>query len=181
MWFFPMIGDDWIWKLDPEEEFSVNSAYEALSGTHDDNTFSEFELENFSGIWKNPAPSKVVAFSWQLLHDRLPMKDSLVRRGILQHHLGGNCVWCVNFPESANHLFLHCSVAHRVWYKIFRLLGVVWPRIRGCGRAFFWFGIWWFGRYGVLGTMQFLMVSRWSGWKLWKILNSYLGSGVWIV
>jgi hypothetical protein len=29
--------------------------------------------------------------------------------------------------------------------------------------------------------MQFLMVSRWSGWKLWKILNSYLGSGVRIV
>jgi hypothetical protein len=118
-------GDDWIWKLDPEEGFSVKSAYEALSGIRDVNTYSDFELEIFSGVWESPAPSKVVAFSWQLFHDRLPTKDNLVRRGVLQHHLGGNCVWCANFSESANHLFLHCSVAHRVWCEIFKWLGVV--------------------------------------------------------
>jgi hypothetical protein len=38
---------------------------------------------------------------------------------------GGNCVWCVHSPESTKHLFLHCDIAHLVWYEIFKWLGVV--------------------------------------------------------
>ncbi|CAJ2636054.1 unnamed protein product [Trifolium pratense] len=39
--------------------------------------------------------------------------------------MGGNCVWCEGLPESSSHLFLHCKVAHLVWYEIFKWLGVV--------------------------------------------------------
>jgi hypothetical protein len=82
-------------------------------------------MKFFSNIWESPAPSKVVAFSWQLLYDCLPTKDNLLRRGVLQHGSGDNCVLCDLHPESAKHLFLHSLTAHRVWYEIFYWLGVV--------------------------------------------------------
>ncbi|KAK2452536.1 hypothetical protein QL285_000319 [Trifolium repens] len=117
--------DVWWWKPNPEEGFSVNSAYNSLVEMGESCSLSEFELNIFSRIWESPAPSKVVAFSWQLLYDRLPTKDNLQRRGILQHGSSVNCGWCELYPESANHLFLHCNTAHRVWYEIFYWLGVV--------------------------------------------------------
>jgi hypothetical protein len=167
-------GDDWIWKLDPEEGFSVKSAYEALSGIRDVNTYSDFELEIFSGVWESPAPSKVVAFSWQLFHDRLPTKDNLVRRGVLQHHLGGNCVWCANFSESANHLFLHCKVAHRMWYEIFRWLGVVIIMPQNIWSLFACFR-------GVAMNKRlrkgFLLVWHTVVWSLWNARNDVIFNG----
>ncbi|CAJ2667421.1 unnamed protein product [Trifolium pratense] len=36
----------------------------------------------FSNIWKSDAPSKVVAFSWQLMLNRIPTKANLTLRGI---------------------------------------------------------------------------------------------------
>jgi hypothetical protein len=69
----------------------------------------------------------VVAFSWQLLHDRLPTRDNLVLRHVIQQAgSDGNCVWCDGGGESSSsHLFLHCNVALKVWYAIFNWLGVV--------------------------------------------------------
>jgi hypothetical protein len=92
----------------------------------DSSNLSDFELSIFSSIWDSPAPSKVVAFSWKLLHDRLPMKDNLITRGLFhQSQAGGNCVWCDHSPETVNHLFLFCNLSHSVWYEIFNWLGVV--------------------------------------------------------
>jgi mannosylglycoprotein endo-beta-mannosidase len=117
--------DDWEWSLNPGDGFSVKSAYDALVGIKDVVTLSDYELKIFSNIWESPAPSKVVAFSWKLLYDRLPTKDNLLRRGVLPFGSGENCVWCGFSPETSNHLFLHCSMAHKVWYDIFKWLGVV--------------------------------------------------------
>jgi hypothetical protein len=75
--------------------------------------------------WECLIPSKVVAFSWQLFHDRIPTRVNLFRRGVLNQASGVNYVWCVHSPESANQLFLHCNLAHRVWYEVFKWLGVV--------------------------------------------------------
>ncbi|CAJ2631518.1 unnamed protein product [Trifolium pratense] len=80
----------------------------------------------FGKIWESPAPSKVIAFSWQLLYDRVPTKVNLLLRGVIHHGGGeGNCVWCVDFRESSSHLFLRCKMALEVWYAIFKWLGVV--------------------------------------------------------
>jgi mannosylglycoprotein endo-beta-mannosidase len=118
--------DRWVWKLNPEEGFSVKSAYDSLMDGGDNSNLSDFELSIFSTIWESPAPSKVVAFSWKLLHDRIPTKDNLSSRGLLHHSQdGGNCVWCDHVSETANHLFLFCNMSHAVWYEIFKWLGVV--------------------------------------------------------
>jgi len=41
------------------------------------------ERRVFHCIWKSLAPSKVVAFSWKLFLDRIPMRVDLQRRNIL--------------------------------------------------------------------------------------------------
>jgi hypothetical protein len=115
-----------VWNSNSEEGFSVKSANDSLREGEDSSNLSDFELSMFSSLWVNPAPSKVVAFSWKLFYDRLPTKDNLISRGVLhQSQDGGNCVWCDHSPESANHLFLFCNMSHLVLYEIFKWLGVV--------------------------------------------------------
>ncbi|CAJ2663797.1 unnamed protein product [Trifolium pratense] len=118
--------DCWWWKLDLEGGFSVKTAYDALlRELVPGPILTPWELKIFESIWESPAPSKVISFSWQLLLDRVPTKENLLLRGIIQQPLEGNCVWCDTLSESASHLFLHCRVAHVVWYEIFKWLGVV--------------------------------------------------------
>ncbi|PNY13317.1 hypothetical protein L195_g009970 [Trifolium pratense] len=113
----------WSWKPDPEGVFSVKSSYNLLVGE----LWSGEELDDamavvFDQLWDSPAPSKVIAFSWQLLYDRIPTRKNLKVRGLL----GVDMPWeCVGSVESAIHLFLHCPSAMVVWYDIFRWLGVV--------------------------------------------------------
>jgi hypothetical protein len=117
--------DRWCWKLNPVDGFSVKSAFEFLGELEIDINSSAFELEIFEKIWESSAPSKVIVLSWRLLYDRLPTKDNLRLRGVVHNPMDGNCCWCNLRPETSNHLFLHCSVAHRVWCEIFKWLGVV--------------------------------------------------------
>ncbi|KAK2426554.1 hypothetical protein QL285_025213 [Trifolium repens] len=42
---------------------------------------SDLKALVFRDLWSSPAPSKIIAFSWQLLYDRLPSKRNLLRRG----------------------------------------------------------------------------------------------------
>jgi hypothetical protein len=76
----------------------------------------------FKRLWKGAAPSKVHAFAWQLLLNRIQTKDNLFKRRMIQADQL-RCVMCNQNFESANHLFLHCDVAAKVWYEINSWLG----------------------------------------------------------
>ncbi|GAU50085.1 hypothetical protein TSUD_371690 [Trifolium subterraneum] len=121
-----LVEDFWSWKLDPEGKFSVKSAYTFLVEelTRDDD-LEEAMATVFDQIWDSPAPSKVIAFSWQLLSDRIPTRRNLEIRGLLGLDMPWECVGCVGRVESTTHLFLHCPSAMMVWYEVFRWLGVV--------------------------------------------------------
>lgn len=71
------------------------------------------ELYAHRNQWKNWAPSKVCAFSWQLLLDRLPTKFNLHRR-----EMTPKCVLCGNSSEKVLHLFLHCDFVSAIWYEV---------------------------------------------------------------
>jgi hypothetical protein len=118
--------DSWRWKLDPEGCFSVKSAFESLANEIVPGpNLATFEAKIFGEIWDSPAPPKVIAFSWQLLYDRVPTKENLLLRGVIPHSSGDSCIWCGDVRESSSHLFLHCRVAMLVWYEVFKWLGVV--------------------------------------------------------
>ncbi|GAU50748.1 hypothetical protein TSUD_191120 [Trifolium subterraneum] len=106
--------------------FTVKSAYLLLGTVFDPcSVFNAYELSVLNSIWRSPAPSKVLAFSWKLLWNRIPTKDNLARRGITG--VGGSldCVHCLGRVEDAFHLLLFCDFAFQVWSAIFRWLGVI--------------------------------------------------------
>ncbi|GAU43110.1 hypothetical protein TSUD_373050 [Trifolium subterraneum] len=123
---FSSDDDSWIWRPDPDGVFSVKSAYNLLI----EELRSGEELEEeaaliFEQIWESPAPSKVIAFSWQLLYDRIPTRRNLEVRGLLGLDSPWECVGCVGSVETTTHLFLHCPSALMVWYEVFRWIGVI--------------------------------------------------------
>jgi hypothetical protein len=105
--------------------FTVNSAYLLLVKEFNPPALPDTMLELvFKNLWKCGAPSKVCAFSWQLILDRIQTKDNLVKRRIINEQQG-QCVMCGSAPELAIHLFLHCNFAAAVWYGIIHWLGFI--------------------------------------------------------
>lgn len=118
-------GED-CWRWSPEEGgfFSVSS-YKILEGI--------VLLEGgsivlhqwvFTNLWKSPAPSKVVAFSWMAILDRIPTRSNLVIRHVLTQGENSRCVMCGCEMETTSHLFLHCEFASLIWRKVFDWLGI---------------------------------------------------------
>ncbi|CAJ2647839.1 unnamed protein product [Trifolium pratense] len=95
-----------------QQKISVHSALDPVT---------EFA---FTNLWKCGAPSKVCAFSWQLLLDRIQTEDNLLKRRIQQQQQT-SCVLCDLTMESSIHLFLHCVCSSKVWYDIMKWLGLV--------------------------------------------------------
>jgi hypothetical protein len=118
--------DVWKWVLVDDGKFTVNSTYVFLGSIFSPvSDLGNQELRVLNNIWKSPAPSKVIAFSWKLLHNRIPTRSNLLYRGIDVN--GGNvmCTHCHGMEEAELHLFLFCEFAMRVWKSIFRWLGIV--------------------------------------------------------
>jgi hypothetical protein len=169
--------DEWRWGLEDDGLFSVKSMY-----LHIDSVFSpepslrEDVLRVLKNIWKSPAPSKVIAFSWKLVRNRLPTKDNLVLRGIQINGGTNSCVHCNGSVEIADHLFLFCDFASVVSKAIFRWFGVVLimpPNIISFFEYFIGAASSKKGRHG------FYLIWHASVWCLWKSQNAtFFSNGV---
>jgi hypothetical protein len=108
--------DEWRWSSEEDGLFTVKSAYQRLAlMVNIPDLFPQMEASVFKMIWTSPAPSKIIAFSWQMLYDRLPSKQNLYRRGAGHLLENQNCGWCLNTQETGNHMLLHCDYAQSVW------------------------------------------------------------------
>jgi hypothetical protein len=117
--------DRWGWKAENGAVFTVSSTYRIVSNLSS-HVFSVSPLNSriFSSIWKCPAPSKVSGFVWQLLHGRLPTRNNLVARRIIDGNGDASCGLCGEDLETELHLFLYCEIASLVWMEIFYWLDV---------------------------------------------------------
>ncbi|GAU38071.1 hypothetical protein TSUD_318650 [Trifolium subterraneum] len=110
-------SDSWQWQPDPVTGYSVRGAYHLLTSQ------DSVTLGVAAGlIWHPQVPLKVSIFAWRLLRDRLPSKTNLVSRDILSleaHH----CVFGCGMAESAQHLFLSCSICGSLWSLISLWIG----------------------------------------------------------
>jgi len=95
--------DRWLWSLESSHAFSVRSAYNFL-------TFQPHITSTVvvSSLWHKDVPLKVVLFAWRLFQDRLPTKDNLLRRGVIDDN-SRMCVGGCGSMETSSHLFLHCN------------------------------------------------------------------------
>lgn len=117
-------ADEWVWKEDPSACFSVKSAYCFLQNQHLVVNSVELRQQVFKKFWVCKVPSKVLAFSWRLLLDRLPTQAQLAHRNIIDIQQGTSCVFCFNNQETAEHLFFSCPFSYLVWCCIYSWLGI---------------------------------------------------------
>jgi len=112
------VSDRWKWLPDTMGGYTVRGAYQLL--THQVAPMIDVTGEH---VWHKQVPLKVSILAWRLLHDRLPTKLNLFRRGIIQH-TDVSCVAGCGFDESATHLFLHCASFGSIWQHIRNWLGI---------------------------------------------------------
>ncbi|GAU45475.1 hypothetical protein TSUD_190940 [Trifolium subterraneum] len=76
--------DRWGWVPEKDDLFTVKSTFSLVSNLIvSADLVPPWYASAFSVIWKCPAPSKVTAFAWQVLHDRIPSRHNLYRRHII--------------------------------------------------------------------------------------------------
>jgi hypothetical protein len=109
--------DSWVWKLHASHCYTVKSAYSLLTST--DTNLNE-EFNRF--LWIKSIPLKVNLFVWRLFLNRMPTKDNLHQRGILDAS-GLPCVTACGMEESIDHLFFRCNHYGKLWSLISRWLG----------------------------------------------------------
>lgn len=110
--------DSWKWHLETSNAFSVRSAYKVLAAR-----FHSAAMELSKSLWHKDIPLKVVLFGWRLFRDRLPTKDNLLRRGVIDFE-ERLCVGGCGVLETSSHLSLHCGIFGAVWHFIHNWLGV---------------------------------------------------------
>jgi len=105
--------------------FTVSSIYKKLEAfSAQEEVTGEDDRMVFVQLWKSPAPSKVVAFSWRALLNRIPTRSNLIRRNAIPTSVNSHCVFCNMVEESTNHLFLHCLETWKIWLQIQKWLEV---------------------------------------------------------
>ena len=61
----PHRGDNWVWKADPNGQYSTQSAYNQLLGE----SIDENQDGIFEELWSLKIPSKTSFFAWRLIRD----------------------------------------------------------------------------------------------------------------
>jgi hypothetical protein len=74
-------------------------------------------------VWHKHIPSKVSLLVWRLLHNCIPTKDNLEHRGVISS-ADTSCVFGCGSIESAEHLFLHFTMAGNLWALVCTWLGI---------------------------------------------------------
>lgn len=103
------------WLLTADGAFSVSLSYkELLNYCIPFGPFNRYDCV-FSNIWLVYVPLKVKAFGWRCFKNKIPTRDSLMLRGILDPSSNLSCSFCEEFEETLSHSFLCCSLVVEVW------------------------------------------------------------------
>ena len=113
----PSVLDARFWPLSPSGLFSVKSFFLALS------QFSRSPQDFPSKfVWNSQVPFKVKSFVWLVVHKKVNTNDMLQVRRPYKALSPDICILCMKLGESADHLFLHCSLTIGLWHRLFQLL-----------------------------------------------------------
>jgi hypothetical protein len=119
------VGDRWGWRPEGGGDFTVKSTYKVVSLLCSPNfVISPSNAVIFSHIWLGPIPSKVSGFLWQLLHEKIPTRNNLIKRNIIEVNGDASCALCGEEVETELHLFMYCEIALLIWMNMFRWLDI---------------------------------------------------------
>ncbi|GKV08691.1 hypothetical protein SLEP1_g20289 [Rubroshorea leprosula] len=102
----PGRSNRWEWIHSKGGQYSTKIAYQMLSTQRREPE----EAKIFKRVWNPIIPSKVDAFNWKALLDRIPTKLNLIKRGIIKDMAEEKCVLCEEKNEDFIHLFLNCRI-----------------------------------------------------------------------
>ena len=158
--------DRWLWALESLNVYSVRSAYRVLT-IHPPLVPSV----TVSDLWHMDVPPKVVLFAWRLFRDRLPTKDNLHHRDVVDRD-SRSCVAGCGSIETSQHLLLHCNIFGLVWYFIYRWLdisAVVPAQVLQHFHQFRFSG-------GISKKRRSILQVIWfaTAWEIWKERNNRL-------
>jgi len=102
------VADSFCWGYSGSGEFSTKSA----TWKAHDNIPGDQPKWKYRSIWKLDVAPKIRVFLWQLCHNSLPARGTLLRRGI---HLDPLCPSCSGDIEDMDHIFMKCPLARQVW------------------------------------------------------------------
>lgn len=77
------------------------------------------------GLWKGLVPHRIEVFVWTALLERINTRFKLSQLRIIDES-ENLCVLCKKYPETSNHLLLHCEFACELWKWWIDLWSVKW-------------------------------------------------------
>lgn len=111
------VMDRWKWST---LEYTVKEAYKVII---EGMALGEGQRNAYDTAWNRLVPLKVSVFVWRLLQNKLPTRDSLIKRGILDVSQN-SCPFGCGKEENANHIFFECLIAMVAWSEILRWLSL---------------------------------------------------------
>ncbi|RVW36770.1 Transposon TX1 uncharacterized 149 kDa protein [Vitis vinifera] len=120
------------WSLCSSGLFTVKSFFTALSQMPDSSPFFPTKF-----VWKSQVPFKVKAFIWLVAHKKVNTNDLLQLRRPHKAISPDICKLCMEQGESADHLFLHCSVTLGLWHRLFQLAKMDWVPLKSISDMMF--------------------------------------------
>ncbi|GKV42304.1 hypothetical protein SLEP1_g49718 [Rubroshorea leprosula] len=134
----PGCADRWEWIHSVDGQYSTSTAYAILAKQGRD----EEEEKMSKRVWNPTIPSKVAAFNWKVLMDRIPTRINLFKRGILKDVGEKKCILCKEEEEDSSHLFLNCLVAQWLWKACAKWWGITIILQKECRPTFQHLGEW---------------------------------------
>jgi len=159
----------WLWNLETSHVFTVCSVYNFL--TIQPHTLPSVVV---SSLWNKDVPLKVVLFVWCLFRDRLPTKDNLIRRCVIDHE-SRLCVGGCGYEETSSRLFLHCNIFGSIWHFIYRWMRISLVNLMVVPDHFNQFTSGGVGAKARQSILQILWFA--TMWKIWKERNNRLFKG----
>lgn len=101
------------WSLDHSHQFIPKALYLKLSQL--------VSAVHFRDVWSVALPLKIKIFVWQMIRNRLPSSDQIMKR---HRPSDGRCALCGQ--ENTSHIFFSCHLARFMWIGVRELLGCEW-------------------------------------------------------
>ncbi|GKV05586.1 hypothetical protein SLEP1_g17582 [Rubroshorea leprosula] len=156
----PGCADRWEWIHSADGQYSTTTAYAVLAKQRKEDD----EEKIFKRVWNPTIPTKVAAFNWRVLMDRIPTRSNLFKRGIIKEVEERKCALCMGEEEDSSHLFLNCSVAKWLWKACTKWWGVKIVLQKECWPTFQHLGAWTKKTYKKEGWDCIWNAMLWTVW-----------------
>ncbi|GAB4853654.1 hypothetical protein Ancab_040605 [Ancistrocladus abbreviatus] len=115
------VDDTWKWGSFGQGCYSVHSAFRSLCQGF---SFSHPLILPPKLLWRKELPKKLSCFLWRWCLNKLPTRENLFQRHILQEEEDRLCVFCKAEVEDLAHVMLCCRWSWEIWGRLLNWWGL---------------------------------------------------------